>query len=212
MKTQLWIGLLVVSILSSCSSTKYTLGEHAINLEPLKRQEYTVLDNISGEGFSTKFWILGFPLSKKKNFEKKATEVAINNALKLASNLQADGVLTPRSEYKKKFFSLLLFSWQKNKVTITGKAFKIKTDKELAITNKASVTESNSKVIVPTKTIDIQPVSTEVPLKSVPVNTDVKPNTEPVKTPYEPSKGTSKNKKQKIIHYLTYFIYNLCKK
>lgn len=114
--------------LSSCSTTRNSLNEQPVKIQEFERDEYVVLDNVSGKAKSFRFWLLFIPFGGKS--DQTLYEKAYNRAVGSAVGENADGLLQPRYTYKKSTVPLLLFSWTIKKVSANGKAFRIKSEEE----------------------------------------------------------------------------------
>jgi len=116
-----------VFLLTSCSSTKSTMSSQNSRLSELKREDYTVLNQVEGEAKSTKLWFLFIPFGGKnqKKMESKAYNRAVSKLHK------ADGLIDARYEYKKIVIPLIVVTPVIKKVKAIGRGYKLKTDKEM---------------------------------------------------------------------------------
>lgn len=96
-------------------------------LSELKREDYVVLNKVEGEAKSTKVWFLFIPFGGKK--DAKLENKAYNRAT--AKVQHADGLLNTRYEHKKIVIPLILFTPVIKKVKAVGRAYKLKTDREM---------------------------------------------------------------------------------
>lgn len=114
--------------LTSCSTTKTAINHQPIEIQKFNRDEYVVLDQINGKANSTRVWFLFIPFGGKS--DQKLYEKAYNSAVKSAIGQKADGILQPRYTYKKTTIPLILLNFTTKKVTVEGKAFRIKSEEE----------------------------------------------------------------------------------
>ena len=95
------------------------------SFEPLKRSEYTLLNNTIGEAKAHQFYVLFFPIGKARTNQELESN-AYNQAV--ANCKSADAVLMPRSDYRRFCIPLILFNYTSQKVTVTGRGVKINDD------------------------------------------------------------------------------------
>jgi len=122
MKKLMKIGVGLTALVVFISSQE-SFGQ--ISIENLKREDYVILDNVIGVAHSSRVWILFIPFGGTK--KSKLREKAYKNAL---DNCHCDGVLQPVYSEKKIPIPLIVISYVYRKTSVTGKAYRIKTDKE----------------------------------------------------------------------------------
>ncbi len=131
MKKSLIYVMVLSVLLSSCGySVTKPLVENpnpyqAGSFEPLKRQDYTLLNNTMGEAKSNQFYVLFFPIGKSKTTQELESN-AYYNAVENCKD--ADAVLLPKTEYKRFSIPLILLGYSSRKVTVKGKGIMLKTD------------------------------------------------------------------------------------
>lgn len=124
----LWLLIssgLIIS-LSSCSlslpsftsqSTGVTITNETAQIEPLKKEDYTVLKPTTGKASTGRCYILFFPIGKNKS----NAELFDNAYYKAVDNLpDADALLLPRQKINKFTVPLIIFNYQRRTTTVTG--------------------------------------------------------------------------------------------
>lgn len=125
--TQILFAILFVSILSSCSSSKSAIDVQQAKIAEFKREEYVLLDQVTAEEKSFRFWLLFIPIGGKS--DQRMYDNVYQKAVKMLP--KADGLLKPRYEYKKTAIPLIVFGFVSKKVTATGKGYRLKTEEEM---------------------------------------------------------------------------------
>lgn len=120
-------AILVSSSLVSCSSSKSAIDVQQAKIAEFKRDEYVLLDQVTAEEKSFRFWLLFIPIGGKS--DQALYDNAYQKAVKMLPS--ADGLIKPRYEYKKTRVPLLLFGFVTKKVTATGKGYRLKTETEM---------------------------------------------------------------------------------
>ena len=131
MKKKLLLALLSLAPLvwSGCSTTKASaLTSQPIRIQDYKREDYVLLDTVSGTAKSFRFWLLFIPIGGKS--DEALQQEAHGRALKAATALKADGMLDPRFTLKKSSVPLILFGWTRKSVTAEAKGFRLKSEAE----------------------------------------------------------------------------------
>ncbi len=129
------VSSLLLTIVSSCSlvslpslsSNKQTYGvnihNHNAQIEPLKREDYTILQTTSGKASTSRFYILFFPIGNHKTNDElfnSAYYEAIDN---LAN---ADALILPRQDIKKFTIPLILVNYSQRTVSVSGVGISVK--------------------------------------------------------------------------------------
>lgn len=126
---------LMLSIVSSCSlvslpslsSNKQTYGVTINNynsqIEPLKREDYTILRTTIGKASTSKFYVLFFPIGRHKTNEELFNSAYYGAVDNLAN---ADALLLPRHDIKKFTIPLLLVNYSKRTVSVSGVGISVK--------------------------------------------------------------------------------------
>lgn len=127
-KNSIFILLIGLLFLTSCSTTRSSLNHQPVKIQEFERDEYVVLDKARGKAASFRFWLLFIPLGGKS--DQKLYEKAYDSAVKSAIVADADGLLQPRFSYKKTSIPFILFGWTTKKVSVEGRAFRIKSEEE----------------------------------------------------------------------------------
>ena len=114
-------------LLSSCSSSRSTVDGQQAKLAEFKREEYVLLDQVTAEATSFRFWLLFIPIGGKS--DQALYDNAYQKAVKMLPT--ADGIIKPRFEYKKMSIPLIVVGFTKKKVVATGKGYRLKTEEEM---------------------------------------------------------------------------------
>jgi len=129
-------------VIQGCSTTISRMPENEFNgvdFERLKRNEYQILGNVTGESCSARYWAFPILLPAMAIFDDNtgldhpfqgtaaiAREAAYTNAV--ASAKEADALIAPK--YEEEHFSVPPWYFRVC-VKFTGKAIKVLTDQEL---------------------------------------------------------------------------------
>lgn len=120
-------AILLISLLSSCSSTQSSIPEQQVQIAEIEREDYVLLDRVEKTEKTTRVWVLFIPFGGKK--ESKLKNIVYNEAVKSVPT--ADGLIKPRYEYKKTTIPLILFTITIKRMTVSAKAYRLKNDEEL---------------------------------------------------------------------------------
>lgn len=132
------ILILAIIMFSSCSislplfsrTNQNQSNEFSINsasqIEPLKREDYNVLQPTTGSAATSRFYILFFPIGKHKT-NGELYESAYYDAVDNLSN--ADALILPRQQIKKFTVPLLLVNYNRREVIVSGVGISVKDKK-----------------------------------------------------------------------------------
>lgn len=118
MKKLVILICLYISYLSGFS--QITTGK-TIDLGSLKREDYTIIENVSGKAHSSRVWILFIPFGPKSM--ERTHQKAYANALK---ECNCDGIINPIYEDSKIPITLIVTTYTYRKTKVSGRGFKIK--------------------------------------------------------------------------------------
>jgi hypothetical protein len=129
-KNKIYLGTLImmIGILSSCSSSKEFQGAENASVSQLKRSEYVLMDRVDSKASSTKVWFLFIPFGGKSPEALK--EKAYHRALDKSPS--ADGIIDPSYNYRKFSIPLIILNFNFRKMEMTGRPYRMKTEEELA--------------------------------------------------------------------------------
>jgi len=120
--------LLATTLLASCSRT--VIDNQNTRLAEFTREDYSLLDPVTGTDESFNAWILFIRVAGTRDSKMYAR--AYNRAVKQLPN--ADGILTPRAQYRKVPVPLILLNFSWKKVEVTGRGYRLKSDAERSTT------------------------------------------------------------------------------
>lgn len=118
--------LLATTLLASCSQS--TIDSQKTRLAEFSRDDYTLLDPVTGTDKSFNAWILFIRVAGAS--DSKMYRRAYDRAVKQLPS--ADGILTPRTQYRKVPIPLILLNFSWKKVEVTGRGYRLKSDEERA--------------------------------------------------------------------------------
>lgn len=117
--------LIACLALASCSRT-VTIDNQATRLAEFTRDDYTLLEPVTGVDKTFNAWILFIRVAGAR--DSKMYTRAYNRAVKQLPS--ADGILTPRVEYRKIPIPLILLNFSWKEVKVTGRGYRLKSDQE----------------------------------------------------------------------------------
>ena len=125
------ITLLFSTLLSSCLSLPISNTRNgSINvinnegfIEPIKRNEYELLNTVTAKTRGTRIYFLFIPLGKLKS-DAQLKEDAYYKAV--SETKDADGLVLPHYTIKKKVFPFLLINVIVREAQVSGRAIKLK--------------------------------------------------------------------------------------
>lgn len=121
MKKALSISLVITFLLTGCITSK---GRFTKNADVAINENYQPLTKVDAEAFAPKIWILFIPLGGSS--DQGLYNRAYKKAMKQADG--SDGVTSQIVEYKKIKIPLLLITYVNKHISVSGTAYKIKTD------------------------------------------------------------------------------------
>ena len=126
-KSLIFIAL-IATLLTSCSSSKSAMSMQDARTD-LKRDDYVLFDTpINVEMKNTGVWILFIKITGTS--DERLKEKLYSKAVKSVPS--ADGIINPKFSYNKFHLPLIVFTYTKKTMGLTGKAYRLKTESELA--------------------------------------------------------------------------------
>ena len=127
-KSLIFIALIATMLVSSCSSSKSSMAMADAKTD-LRREDYILFDEpINVEIKNTGVWILFIKITGTS--DERLKEKLYSKAVKSVPS--ADGIINPKFTYNKFHLPLVVFTYTQKRVGLTGKAYRLKTESELA--------------------------------------------------------------------------------
>lgn len=125
MKTSIIPALLLLLLQLSASQPLQAQKQNSppAQAPELSRQDYTVMNTVTGVSRSNRIWILFIPFGGKS--ETKRREQAYRRAI---AKCGCDGLLQPVYSERKVPVPLIVVSYFHRKTTVSGKGYRIKVD------------------------------------------------------------------------------------
>lgn len=109
--------------ISSSRSGSISVINNENNIEPIKRDEYELLNTVTAKTRGTRIYFLFIPLGKLKS-DGQLKEDAYYKAV--SETKDADGLVLPHYTIKKKVFPFLLINVIVREAQVSGRAIKLK--------------------------------------------------------------------------------------
>jgi hypothetical protein len=128
------LAILIAILAQSCALTLPSSRRTSVNtnvqvsdavqqVEPLKRQDYTVIGKTKGSASTQRFYFLFIPLGKMQN-DNELYENAYYDAVKNCDS--CDAMILPRRKNKKLTIPLILVNYQRKAIEVQGVGIKVK--------------------------------------------------------------------------------------